>query len=580
MASATLDRLLARLQGATRRFDPRGAAVTERLLRALGHQRYSDPVSLIRLHEKLLFLRVYPPNIRVMRQAEGLLSSFAQRVAALGLGRKDLSPFDRPEVSGIAGTSVTEIFGYDVVRWLLRRFPGRLRAEWEGYEPSGHTAAIWPRFLPLLHEESLVEANVPYLKWLQAASGRGDRGLPWLIQRLESLPLSTTEAAELYDSLEIPVRWDLRNTGATRTRNRRPAPRAFCHRAPLIRRTDISLAKELQSPRLPVAQLSRTDGERILDMGREGMAVRHRELYAFTYGDPRYVLRADAGRGVEIFICGLLPSRRLPLRAYHGFLIYKNGVQVGYGDLLTFFERTELAFNHYPAFREGESAWIYARLLRLLRQVFGVACFSVDPYQIGFQNEEAIESGAFWFYRKLGFRPLTPEVARLVEAEERKIGSRPGYRTPDRTLRRIAMGHVVYEAPGSSRGTWDRFHIRNIGLAVQRRMARDFRGDPERIRSASLTAAMRVLGMRSQDWGDAGSRMLEDFALVLTLIPGLERWTDGEKARLGRIIRAKLESDELRYVRLLRSHPRLRQAMLSLGSPLRGGSPEPMIEKC
>jgi hypothetical protein len=62
----------------------------------------------------------------------------------------------------------------------------------------------------------------------------------------------------------------------------------------------------------------------------------------------------------------------------------------------------------------------------LLRQVLGLSCFTVDPYQIGYHNEEAIESGAFWFYRKLGFRPLRPELRRLVEKEEEKSVPRPG----------------------------------------------------------------------------------------------------------------------------------------------------------
>ncbi len=567
MPSAGLERQLARLDEATRRFDARGAKETERLLGVLGRRRYSDPLSLIRLHETLLFLRAYPPNLRVMRQAEELLASFSERVAGLAAAGADLSSFDTAEVSGIAGTSVTEVLSYDIGRWLCNRFPGTLRAEWNGYEPGERAAAVWSRLLPLLSEDSLVEANVPYLQWVRAASAGPDGGLRWLIQRCERLPLPTVDAAGLYDSLEIPVRWELGNTTATRTRNRRPVAAPFCHGEALIRRSDISLDHELESPPMPVVQLGRAEGERVLDMGREGMAVRHRELYAFTHGDPGHVWRADAGRGVEILLCGVLRSRRLPLRAYHGFLIYKNGVQVGYGDLLTFFERAEVAFNHYYAFRHGESAWIYARLLRLLRQVFGATCFSVDPFQIGLHNEEAIESGAFWFYRKLGFRPLAPDVAKLVEAEERKIGDRPGYRTSARTLRRIATGPIIYEAKTAAQGAWDRFHIRNIGLTVQRRMAREFRGDPGRYRAASLTALMQTLGMPRRQRGEAPPRALEDLALVLTLIPDLARWSDGEKVQLGRIIRAKMGPDEVRYVRLLQGHPRLRRALLSLGSP-------------
>jgi hypothetical protein len=421
--------------------------------------------------------------------------------------------------------------------------------------------------LPLLDEESLVEANVPYVRWLQAGSKTPGQELPWLIGRFRQLPLPSADIAEMYDSLGIPVRWELGNARASRTRNRHPVRKFFYHREPLIRRNEVSLAKELDAPPLPVEKLSRIEGERILDHGREGMAVRHRELYAFTHGDPAHVLKAEAGRGVEIFICGLRPQRRLPLRTYHGFLTFKNGVQVGYGDLVTFFERTELAFNHYYTFREGESAWLYARIMRLFRQVFGVTCFSVDPYQIGFQNEEAIESGAFWFYRKLGFRPLNPALATLVDAEERKIAARPGYRTPARTLRKISTGHIVYEAPGTPQGAWDRFHIRNIGLAVQRRMAKDFHSETSEIRSASVAAVTWALGLRLQGWSESERQAVPNLALALALIPNLGLWPDSQKAALARIIRAKAGSDELRYVHLLQRHARLREAILKLGSP-------------
>ncbi|HYL80275.1 MAG TPA: hypothetical protein VEU07_05650, partial [Candidatus Acidoferrum sp.] len=553
-------RLLTRLEEVKRDFRPAGAAETERLLSALGRHRFSDPASLIRFHEALLFARAYPHNVKVLRQAEAQLASFSRRVEELRSAGADLTAFEPAEVSGIAETSVEEIFGYDVVCRLLQRYPGKMRALLDRYEPTGRTAAIWPRFLPLLDEESLVEANVPYVTWLQAGSRPPGQELPWLIHRLRQLPLPPADIAELYDSLEIPVRWELGNARASRTRNRHPVRRIFYHRAPLIRRNEVFLAKELESPPLPVQKLSRIEGERILDHGREGMAVRHRELYAFTHGDPAHVLKAEAGRGVEIFICGLLPQRRLPLRTYQGFLTFKNGVQVGYGDLVTFFERTELAFNHYYTFREGESAWLYARLMRVFRQVLGVTCFSVDPYQIGLHNEEAIESGAFWFYRKLGFRPLNPELAALVETEEKKIAARPGYRTPSRILRKISTGHILYEAPGTPQGAWDRFHIRNIGLAVQRRMAKDFHGDVGEIRSASVAAVSWALGLRTQGWSKSERHALANLAPALALIPNLGRWSDDEKTALARIIRAKASPDESRYVHLLQRHPRLRQA--------------------
>ena len=44
----------------------------------------------------------------------------------------------------------------------------------------------------------------------------------------------------------------------------------------------------------------------------------------------------------------------------------------------------------------------------LLRALFGCDSFAIDPYQLGHHNAEGLSSGAWWFYYKLGFRPIDP----------------------------------------------------------------------------------------------------------------------------------------------------------------------------
>src|SRR5207237_9312545 len=174
-------------------------------------------------------------------------------------------------------------------------------------------------------------------------------------------------------------------------------PRTFFFRdKALIRSGDISLTSELDSPQITVERLSRAMGEKILDLARETSAVRYRELHGFTYGDPARVLKADLGRGTEAFVMGVPSRYRLPLRAYHAALIFKNGVPVAYFEGLSIFERMESGFNLYYTFRDGETAWLYACILRLMRQLLGVTVLSIEPYQIGHENEEGFDSGAFW----------------------------------------------------------------------------------------------------------------------------------------------------------------------------------------
>ena len=463
--SASLASLLDRLEARKREFGPGGQARTARLLRTIGRSRFSDAPSLIRFHEALLLFRAYPANDEIRRVAEELLSSFTERIDRLRRAGVDLEPFEEPDVSGISGTAFTAIFSYDITRWLVRRHPRCVEIDWDATDPE-LLGPLLRRLHPFFGEDLLVEANIPYLDWFHAAKKTRESDLAWLISRIEKFP---EDGAELYAAAKIAIHWDLGDGRMTRSNLRLPGvPKYFYHDGPLLKRSDVSLATELESPKIPTTRISRAQGERFLDLARETSAMRYRELHGFTYGDPAHVIHADLGRGVEVFVNGVPPEHRLPLRAYHSGMYFKNGVPIGYIECLTLFDRMEVGFNLYYTFREGETAWLYARLLRLFRQLLGVNYFAVDPYQIGLRNEEAIESGAFWFYRKLGFRPTDKRVARILATEEKKLKAGPAHRTSARILRRLAAGWMIFETPGSKAGKWDDFEVRKMAMQLDR----------------------------------------------------------------------------------------------------------------
>lgn len=558
------DSLLTRLEEARHRRP--GAREAERLLRAAGRLRLVDAGRVIRLHEAVLFLRAYPHGPQVLSLAERLLATFETRVAALARADRDLAPFDRPEVAGIAGTEIGTDFTCAIARFLTLRHPRRVRVDWDAAELGDRMRATWPQFLPLLEEEALADANVPYLSWLAAAAGRRLADPGWLLRRYDRLAYPPDVRAEHFDSLGLPIAWDLGGSRASRTKMRRPGPAPFFHDAPFLGRRDVSLDAVLSGPLLELRRLSRREGERLCDMLREATTARYREFYTFTHADPSSVVAARPGRGVELFLVGIRPDRRLPLRAAYGGFVVKNGVPIGYIEGLAFFERLEIGFNMYYTFREGESAWIYAQVLKLHRDALGVTSFSIDPYQLGFENEEALESGAFWFYRKLGFRPTDAGVRRLLDREERRIAADPAYRSSPATLERLVTHNLLWEAPGSPREDWDHFHIRNLGLAVNRRMAREFGGNPARLRRSAAKRVSKALELEPSSLSAPERRAFQEFALVLDLVPDLARWTRGELRDVAAIVRAKAGRHEGAYLQKMQRHPRLRDALIRLGS--------------
>ena len=560
-----LDTLLDQLEQNKSRAAEYGSARWAQLIAATARQKFTDALSLARFHDVLLFLRAFPPSLSIVRQVEPLLTEFHKRIEKLKKAGVDLSSIeDGEEFAGIAGTTLTAMLAFEEARWLVHRFPGQVSIDWEGYENDARLGATLPRFIPLLDEDASVEPDVPYREWLHAASGGNE--LPWLIAQFERADLPPSVKSEIFGSLELPIRWQLGNSRATRTRARRSVRKLFVHTEPLIQRRDVKLSDELARPPFKMTRLSRREGHEIITLCREATTVRYRELYGTTLGDPADVVRADVGRGVEIFLWGLPPDKRLPLRAYQAGFTIKNGVPINYIEGIALFEWMEVGFNTFYAYRDGETAWIYGQVLRMLHQRLGAECISVYPYQIGQDNEEALASGAFWFYRKLGFRPVRKELERLAEREEKKIAVQPGYRTPPRILRRLAEGHVVYELPEAERGAWDRFRIRHIGIVVQKLMAREYGGDSERMKKAAQAKLSRVLGVNSAQWRAAEQQAFEDFSRVLSLVPDLGRWQSVEKSGLVTAIRAKASLSDDRYAALLAKQTRLRSALLRLGS--------------
>jgi len=115
-------------------------------------------------------------------------------------------------------------------------------------------------------------------------------------------------------------------------------------------------------------------------------------------------------------------------------------------------------------------------------------------------------------------------------------------------------------------GPWDTFSTRNLGLRINQRMSREFKGDSHKIRRASTTAATQALNLNPSRWPPLQKQSLENWSLVLAQIPKLPRWTPEEKSQLIRIIRAKSAPTEIPYLRETQLHPRLRKELLRLGS--------------
>src|SRR5262249_42663707 len=188
----------------------------------------------------------------------------------------------------------------------------------------------------------------------------------------------------------------------------------------------------------------------------------------------------------------------------------------------------------------------------------------IDPYQIGRDNPEALSSGAFYFYYRLGFRPRDAAIRRLALEERRKIERDAGYRSPRAVLEQLARSAMSLSlAPRSS----DDVPISAARLAglVTSHIAHRFDGNRRAASRAALTRVTRALGVRRVDaWPREERAASARLGLPFSLIPSLDRWPARDRRRLVAVMRAKGGASEARYVRLLAAHPRLRRSLAKL----------------
>jgi hypothetical protein len=410
---------LAKMKG---EFGPGAAERTAALLEKLQRTRLREPADLIRLHEVVLFLRAYPQSPQVMRLADEILFAFADRLPA------DRDAFADPDISGIAGTVVSTNFTYEFARSLATRHGAAVSIDWENFEHPERLAPALRRLIPESRDDWAVEAYPDWRGWFEKGWG----SVQWLIDHI---------TPEMYDLMEIPLRWDPGDQSRSHLRIARR--KIFYHDGPFLKREPDMIAKTLAAPPIPREILGPVWACKIAGVIIDASAVRYRELHGFLHPDLARIEYAYLGRGIDVFLFAPALRYQLPVRDYLCGMFFKNGVPIGYIECLIRDANMEVGFNLYYTFRDGETAWLYAMLLKVCRELTGVRSFSVDPYQIGHENEEAIASGAFWFYRKLGFAPESDEVSRLLAREEQKMQTHLSYRTPAATLRKLARSRLL-----------------------------------------------------------------------------------------------------------------------------------------
>lgn len=267
---------------------------------------------------------------------------------------------------------MTVSFSYAIACWLVGWHSDCAEIDSFG-EGGGLLRALLRHAFPAAEIE-LTEAGDDAPDALIDAASAGWRGtrLAWLVAQFERLPCDFALREVLFDALQLFLTIRTRDGPLSRTTVRGLPAAVFFHRGPLLRGVDAGaiIATPLPAQRV----LGRNNGVHLVDAGRAMLAMLCRETDSITHADPARTRYYELGRGVAIALYSMRAERRAPLDSQIGYVLFKNGLPVGYGGGWPFLGTCKIGINIFAPYRGGESTFLMASVLRAYAQLPASRC--------------------------------------------------------------------------------------------------------------------------------------------------------------------------------------------------------------
>ena len=396
-------------------------------LRQLTACRLLTVRQLIAYHEDLLFIVAFPGSVPTRAIAAAELARFSRRWRGLAAALRGAA-----RNSGIAGTVTRPSLAWPVARALADE---DIDIEWPKLEDADAFDALVAKLVSPAERDAFDGGDYTARAWIRLAKRAGERDAAWLIREGRAAR-PQSEVASAWDAAQVPLRWNLGDSRRSIT-HARLAVRPPTLRTGFRRLTEAA-ASHVVRPLETIQHLPRREAARVVDLARSALAARAREVHAMSYPNLAEVYQADLEEGVSLVLIGVPAAQRLTLEANYGYLMLSNGVPIGYGGVSPLYRQANTGINVFDPFRGSEAAFLWVQMLRVFRTLFGARRFVINGYQFGAGNSEAIASGAYWFYYRLGFRPSLAENVAVAAEEADRLRRQPKQRTQAAVLRRLA----------------------------------------------------------------------------------------------------------------------------------------------
>jgi len=473
-----------------------GKAEIERkiyLLQNINSEFIKGKNALQLFYDTILFLIAYPENKMLYSLANQSLQKLEQSVSSAE--KLQYSLYN----SGVTKSSVCAAFSFEIVKWLRQKHPLDIRLV--SFEAADEQIrSILTVVMQKVETEKMQETKAAWKAWIENSLREGEDLLDGFINIFENSTLRPEVKDELWNTIGINTEIDFSSHCSLSGKLVQP----YFHRS-IIRK----LSKQVEFKPKKV-KLTTAEAEQIIDSSRMILIRQLREIDPISFTYPDGVVYYHLQRGYSFALVNMIPQRQVPNDCYLGYTVFKNGLPVAYAGSWIMFDSSRIGLNVYPYYRGGESQYIFQLVLQVHAKVFGLKRFTVDAYQIGKENYDGIQSGAFWVYYKAGFRPIEKIQKELAAAEEIKIKTTTGYRSPITVLKKLADSRMELILNKNAL-SFDAVDLSDIYAAVLKKQYKNNRMLAEKGKAMKLAT---ILGIKNGNEAPM-NYILKNWALLL-----------------------------------------------------------------
>ena len=529
--------LISRLFSIRSSFGKKMALEKLQLLNSINIKTVKSKTALQSFYTALLFLMAYPDNKTIYKTANELLLQLQQHIQAIE--KRKYSLYN----TGITGTALCAAFSFEMVKWLRETHHDEIKLiSFEAGDAK--IQSILSVVMPKTESEILQDANAEWKGWLKQLKSPDEDLLDQLIAIFDSSDLRPEVKEELWNTIGMNVEINFASHCCL------PASltKLYYHRSLIRKQTKKQTAVVKQ------AKLTEKEAEQIIDCARMILLRKLRELDPISFTSAKHVSFYHLQGGISIALMGMVPEQRHPIDSHMGYVVFKNGLPVSYAGSWILFNSGRMGLNVFADYRGGAAKYIFDQILQLHTHVYRLKRFTIDPYQVGKENYEGINSGAFWFYYNAGFRPLQKVQQELATAETLKIKSDNSYRSPATVLKKLANSRLemVLQKTAVS------FDATDMSLAYAGILKKKYNGNRSFAEKGSIKKLAQILQIKNYQEPNL-EFVLNNWALLLLSNEKELRENTPLKKSLKKLFALKAGGSEEAYITAMQQSVALRQ---------------------